>query len=235
MTNTIKLMLVDDHDVVRTGLRSYLDTQEGLLVVGEASSGSEAIERASEAKPDVVVMDITMPDMDGLEATRKLKSLLPDCQVLALTVHEDKQYLFEMVAAGATGYLTKQAAAEELVTAIRTVASGNVYLQPILARWLLDDYRRLMTESVGENYFIENQSNDEDKLKTLSNRELQVLESVAEGLTNPQIGKKLNISPKTVARHRERIMQKINLHSSTELVKFAIRTGIIDIHHNWRN
>lgn len=235
MANIIKLLLVDDHDVVRTGLKSYLDTQEGLLVVGEAGSGSEAIQRASEVKPDVVVMDITMSDMDGLEATRKLKSLLPDCQVLALTVHEDKQYLFEMVAAGATGYLTKQAAAEELVTAIRAVASGNVYLQPILARWLLDDYRRLMTESVSENYYNENESKDEDKLKTLSNRELQVLESVAEGLTNPQIGKKLNISPKTVARHRERIMQKINLHSSTELVKFAIRTGIIDIHHNWRN
>lgn len=235
MMNTIRLLLVDDHDVVRTGLKSYLDTQEGMLVVGEASNGKEAIQRALEFKPDVVVMDISMPDMDGLEATRKLKSLLPDCQVLALTVHEDKQYLFEMVAAGATGYLTKQAAAEELVTAIRAVATGNVYLQPILARWLLDDYRRLLTESVSVSHYDEGEANDEDKLKALSNRELQVLESVAEGLTNPQIGKKLDISPKTVARHRERIMQKINLHSSTELVKFAIRTGIIDLHLNWRN
>jgi len=233
--NTIRLLLVDDHDVVRTGLKSYLETQDGLLVVGEASSGKEAIQRAIEIKPDVVVMDITMPDIDGLEATRKLKSLLPECQVLALTVHEDKQYLFEMVAAGATGYLTKQAAAEELVAAIRAVATGNVYLQPILARWLLDDYRRLLTESASVDPNGVNKDDDEDKLKALSNRELQVLESVAEGLTNPQIGKKLDISPKTVARHRERIMQKINLHSSTELVKFAIRTGIIDLRHNWRN
>lgn len=233
--NPIRLLLVDDHDVVRTGLKSYLDTQEGLLVVGEASSGSEAIHRALEIKPDVVVMDITMPDMDGLEATRTLKSLIPDCQVLALTVHEDKQYLFEMVAAGATGYLTKQAAAEELVAAIRAVATGNVYLQPILARWLLDDYRRLSTESPEANRFDEDEAIDDDKLKALSKRELQVLEAVAEGLTNPLIGKKLAISPKTVARHRERIMQKINLHSSTELVKFAIRTGIIDLHQNRRN
>jgi two-component system, NarL family, response regulator NreC len=233
--NTIKLLLVDDHDVVRTGLKSYLETQEGLLVVGEANSGNEAIRRALETRPDVVVMDITMPDVDGLEATRQLKLLLPDCQVLALTVHEDKQYLFEMVAAGATGYLTKQAAAEELVVAIRTVATGNVYLQPILARWLLDDYRRLVTESPSTHYPDQDETIDDDKLKALSDRELQVLESVAEGLTNPQIGAKLSISPKTVARHRERIMQKINLHSSTELVKFAIRTGIIDLHNNWRN
>ncbi len=233
--NTIKLLLVDDHDVVRTGLKSYLETQDGLQVVGEANCGSDAIRQALETRPDVVVMDITMPDMDGLEATRQLKSLLPECQVLALTVHEDKQYLFEMVAAGATGYLTKQAAAEELVVAIRAVATGNVYLQPILARWLLDDYRRLVTESSNPNQPNENEALDDDKLKALSDRELQVLESVAEGLTNPQIGAKLSISPKTVARHRERIMQKINLHSSTELVKFAIRTGIIDLHNNWRN
>jgi two-component system response regulator NreC len=235
MMNPIKLLIVDDHDVVRTGLRSYLETQEGFLVVGEANSGNEAIRCALETRPDVVVMDITMPDMDGLEATRQLRSLLPECQILALTVHEDKQYLFEMVAAGATGYLTKQAAAEELVVAIRTVATGNVYLQPILARWLLDDYRRLLTQSPGATYPDEDETIDEDRLKALSHRELQVLESVAEGLTNPQIGAKLSISPKTVARHRERIMQKINLHSSTELVKFAIRTGIIDLHQNWRN
>ncbi len=230
MMNPIRLLLVDDHDVVRTGLKSYLDTQEGMLVVGEANSGSEAIHRALETNPDVVVMDISMPDIDGLEATRKLKSLMPICQVLALTVHDDKQYLFEMLAAGATGYLTKQAAAEELVAAIRTVATGNVYLQPILARWLLDDYRRLLTVFPSTSRSDGDEAIDEDKLKSLSKRELQVLELVAEGLTNPQIGAKLGISPKTVARHRERIMRKINLHSSTELVKFAIRTGIIDLH-----
>ena len=227
--NTIRLMLVDDHDIVRTGLKSFLDTQEGLQVVAEANSGKEAIERAQETHPDVVVMDITMPEMDGLEATRRLKELDEDCFVLALTVHEDKQYLFEMLSAGASGYVTKQVAAEELVTAIRCVALGNVYLQPTLARWLLEDYRRLLTKTPpGVRRFGE-QKEGEKGLDVLSKRELQVLEAVAEGNTNKETGKQLGISPKTVARHRERIMHKLNLHSSTELVKFAIRTGLIEL------
>lgn len=227
--STIRLMLVDDHDIVRTGLRTFLETQEGLQVVAEARNGEEAIQRAIEAQPDIVIMDITMPQMDGLQATRQLKSSLPACHVLALTVHEDKQYLFEMLTAGASGYITKQSAAEELVAAIHTIASGNVYLQPALARWLLEDYRRLLAHmppaptSTGEERAVGK------GLEVLSERELQVLELLAQGLTNPLIGARLGISPKTVARHRERIMGKLNLHSSTELVKFAIRTGLIDI------
>jgi DNA-binding NarL/FixJ family response regulator len=225
----IRLMLVDDHDIVRTGLKSFLDTQEGLQVVAEARSGGEAIERAQELHPDVIVMDITMPEMDGLEATRRLKDIDPGCYVLALTVHEDKQYLFEMLSAGASGYLTKQVAAEELVTAIRCVALGNVYLQPALARWLLEDYRRLLTQTPPEARRFGDMEEAETGLDVLSQRELQVLEAVAEGNTNNEIGEQLGISPKTVARHRERIMHKLNLHSSTELVKFAIRTGLIDL------
>ncbi len=227
--NTIRLMLVDDHDIVRTGLKSFLDTQEGLQVVAEASSGKEAIERAQETHPDVVLMDITMPEMDGLEATRRLKELDEDCYVLALTVHEDKQYLFEMLSAGASGYVTKQVAVEELVTAIRSVAMGNVYLQPTLARWLLEDYRRLLTQTPPGARRLGEQKEGEKGLDVLSKRELQVLEAVAEGNTNKETGKQLGISPKTVARHRERIMHKLNLHSSTELVKFAIRTGLIEL------
>lgn len=227
--NTIRLMLVDDHDVVRTGLKSFLDTQEGLHVVAEASSGSEAVEQALEAKPDVVVMDITMPQMDGLEATRRLKAISPNCQILALTVHEDKQYLFEMMAAGASGYVTKQAAADELVAAIRAVALGNVYLQPVLARWLLEDYRRLQLQVSSEASAHRENPLSGKGLEVLSDRETQVLELVAEGFSNPQIGEQLGISPKTVARHRERIMNKLDLHSCTELVKFAIRTGLVDI------
>jgi len=222
-------MLVDDHDIVRTGLRTFLETQEGMQVVAEARNGEEAIQRAVEAQPDVVIMDITMPHMDGLEATRRLKGSLPACHVLALTVHEDKQYLFEMLTAGASGYITKQSAAEELVAAIHTIANGNVYLQPALARWLLEDYRRLLAHMppaatpTGEERALGK------GLEVLSERELQVLELLAQGLTNPQIGTRLGISHKTVARHRERIMGKLNLHSSTELVKFAIRTGLIDV------
>ena len=227
--STIRLMLVDDHDIVRTGLRTFLETQEGMQVVAEARNGEEAIQRAVEAQPDVVIMDITMPHMDGLEATRRLKGSLPACHVLALTVHEDKQYLFEMLTAGASGYITKQSAAEELVAAIHTIANGNVYLQPALARWLLEDYRRLLAHMppaatpTGEERALGK------GLEVLSERELQVLELLAQGLTNPQIGTRLGISHKTVARHRERIMGKLNLHSSTELVKFAIRTGLIDV------
>ncbi len=229
--SSIRLMLVDDHEVVRTGLKAFLETQEGMEVVAVAGSGPEAVERALQERPDVVVMDITMPSMDGLETTRKLKALLPDVQVLALTVHDDKQYLFEMMSAGASGYLTKQSAAEELVDAVRTVAKGNVYLQPVLARWLLDDYRRLLAQPASPAPWASKPrpSADHKDLSVLSNREKQVLEMVAEGFSNPQIGERLEISPKTVARHRERIMNKLNMHSSTELVKFAIRTGLIQV------
>jgi DNA-binding NarL/FixJ family response regulator len=227
--NAIRLMLVDDHDIVRTGLRSYLETQSGIQVVADASSGAEALERAQETNPDVVVMDITMPEMDGLETTRRLKELCPDCHVLGLTVHTDKEYLFEMMAAGASGYLTKHSAAEELVSAVRAVAEGNVYLQPALARWLLEDYRRLSTKLESESRSLPTNAADKQGLDALSKRELQVLELIAEGYTNIQIGEKLGISPKTVARHRERIMRKLDLHSCTELVKFAIRTGLIEV------
>jgi two-component system response regulator NreC len=225
----IRLMLVDDHDIVRTGLKSFLETQEGLLVVAEASSGEQAIERAQETNPDVIVMDITMPEMDGLEATRRLKEQDENYYILALTVHEDKQYLFEMLSAGASGYITKQVAAEELVIAIRCVAMGNVYLQPALASWLLEDYRRLSSQAPPGARQYGDQEEGDKGLDVLSKRELEVLEAVAEGYTNNQIGEQLGISPKTVARHRERIMHKLNLHSSTELVKFAIRTGLIDL------
>jgi two-component system response regulator NreC len=228
--NTIRLMLVDDHDIVRTGLKSFLETHEGFLVVAEANSGSAAILVAQESCPDVVLMDITMPEMDGLEATRRLKTICPEINVLALTVHEDKQYLFEMMLAGASGYITKNAAPEELVAAIRSVFQGNVYLQPTLARWLLEDYRRLLAMSPPEARSPEGELVRQKDLAVLSKRERQVLEGVAQGSTNIQIGEHLGISPKTVARHRERIMNKLNLHSSTELVKFAIRTGLIDVH-----
>jgi len=225
----IRLMLVDDHDVVRTGLKTFLETQEGFQVVAEANNGLQALELVPQTHPDIVVMDITMPHMDGLEATRRLKALYPDCLVLALTVHEDKQYFFEMLLAGASGYVTKQAAAEELVTAIRSVASGNIYLQPPLARWLLDDYRRVKVDQPVESDLPESPQSGSKDLTVLSKRERQVLEGVADGHTNLQIGENLGISPKTVARHRERIMQKLDLHSTTELVKFAIRTGLIHI------
>lgn len=224
----IRIMLVDDHDIVRTGLRSFLQTQPGMEVVAEARDGEDAIRLAVETRPNIILMDITMPHLDGLEATRQLRSLSPESLVLALTVHEDKQYFMEMLAAGASGYLTKQAAADELVAAIRAVATGNVYLQPALARWLLDDYQRLARKS-SEPIRIHEKAEDVVGLEILSARERQVLELVGQGLNNDEIGKKLELSPKTIARHRERIMNKLNMHSRTELVKFAIRTGLISL------
>ncbi|OKY75837.1 MAG: hypothetical protein BM485_05735 [Desulfobulbaceae bacterium DB1] len=221
----IRVMLVDDHDVVRSGLKSLLGMDEELEIIGEAANGAEAIQRVPELNPDVVVMDISMPVMDGMEATRRIRGLYPDCKILTLTVHEDKQYFFEMLAAGAKGYITKQAAAEDLVAAIKAVATGNVYLQPALARWLLEDYQRINKNGVGPG----EQDMQSADLDSLSKRELQILELVAEGLTSPEIAQKLDLSPKTVSRHRERIMNKLNLHSTTELVKFAIRTGLIGV------
>jgi two-component system response regulator NreC len=226
--NTINVMVVDDHIVVRTGLKSLLGAQADIEVVAEANNGIEAIEKALLIRPDVIVMDISMPEMDGMEATRKLQKKCPECKVLALTVHEDKQYFFEMLGAGAKGYISKQAASDELVLAIRAVASGNVYLQPALARWLLDDYYRI-SKNGGAGAATKIKV-DTAGLEVLSKRERQVLEMVAEGLTTPEIGEKLELSPKTVSRHRERIMDKLNLHSCADLVKFAVRTGLIDVH-----
>lgn len=224
MTN-IRLMLVDDHQVIRTGLKSFLQTQPDFEVVAEASNGQEAITLALETRPDIIIMDISMPEMDGLEATRQLKEKWPQVTVLALTVHEDKFYFMKMLEAGASGYLTKQAASDELVQAIHSVAKGHIYLQPALARWLLEDYQHLIELPLPEKP----EEGQAVGLEALSARERGVLEMVAQGLSNYEIGEKLNLSHKTIARHRERIMNKLNMHSRTELVKFAIRTGLISL------
>ena len=185
---TIRILLVDDHDVVRTGLKAYLENQSGIQVVGEAGDGIAAVRLAQELLPDVIVMDISMPAMDGLEATRQLKMTSPSCKILALTVHADKQYFFEMLSAGAAGYVTKQAAADELLAAIRAVARGHVYLQPALALWLLEDYRRLASQPAGLQSQSGEQTEPSKDLDVLSDRELQVLELVAKSKTNIQIG-----------------------------------------------
>ena len=229
MAGKIRLVLVDDHDVVRTGLKTFLATQPGLEVVGEAGDGLQALEIARELNPDVMVMDITMPGMDGLEATRQLRKSHPQVKVLALTVHTDKEYFIEMLASGAAGDVTKEAAVEDLVAAIHAVAEGNVYLQPALARWLLEDYQRLVEMLNGEHPAAAAESQANIALQDLSQREIQVLQLVAKGYTNAEIGEELGISPKTVARHRERITSKLNIHSSAELTRFAIRTGLISM------
>lgn len=225
---TIRLMLVDDHEVVRTGLKTFLNSQPGFEVIAEASSGSETVKKGLEIRPDIIVMDIAMADGDGLEATRSLKAVWPETIVLALTVHEDKYYFMEMLAAGAAGYLTKQSAADELVQAIQAVAQGHIYLQPALARWLLEDYQRL-SDIAGKASTTSVAGGPRPVgLYVLSERERQVLELLARGMTNKEIGLQLGLSPKTIARHRERIMGKLDLHSRTALVRYAIKTGLID-------
>lgn len=213
----IRIMLVDDHAVVRTGLRMMLEGESDIEIVGEAENATQVLNSISQAEPDVILMDIGLPDMSGIEATRQIKELSPETAVVALTIHEDEEYFFNMLDAGASGYVPKRAAPEELLTAIRVAAEGEVYLYPALAKLLVKDY---LTQS--------NVPRNQARLDGLTPREHEVLTLLADGASNPEIADQLSISPKTVARHRENIMGKLNLHSRAELVKYAIRKGIIE-------
>ncbi len=218
MADEIRVLLADDHAVVRSGLRMLLQAEEDITIIGEAETGVEAVAKTRTLAPDVVLMDVEMPDMNGIEATRKIKEMAPDSAVLALTMYEDDQYFFEMLRAGAAGYVPKRAAPDELVTAIRAVSQGQVFLYPSLAGRLVQDY------------LVRVESGDEPLIADdLTPREREVLILVAEGLTNPEIADKLVISAKTVDRHRENIMRKLNLHNRIDLVKYAIRKGLIDL------
>ncbi len=213
---TIRLLLVDDHAVVRSGLRMLLATEEDVEIIGEAGTAAEALALATELRPDVILMDIGLPDKSGIHATEDIKAKLPEIAIIALTIHEDEEYFFKMLEAGASGYVPKRAAPEELITAIRTAANGEVYLYPTMAKLLVRDF--LVSGPTAK----ENTDGD-----NLTKREKEVLTHLAEGENNKKIAEALTISPKTVARHRENIMRKLNLHSRSELVRYAIRKGII--------
>ena len=212
---TIRLLLVDDHAVVRGGLRMLLSSEDDLQIVGEAGSGHEALNAVEQLQPNLVLMDIGLPDMSGIEVTRQIRQRWPEIAVVALTIHEDEEYFFQMLHAGANGYVPKRAAPEELLTALRIAADGGVYLYPSLAKLLVRDYLTGQHEP------------PTDAQNGLTDREQEVLVHLAEGASNQEIADTLNISPKTVARHRENIMRKLKLHSRAELVKYAIRKGII--------
>jgi two-component system, NarL family, response regulator NreC len=212
---TIRLLIVDDHAVVRSGLKMLLENERDVEIVGEASSASEAIEAAMRLKPNVILMDIGLPDLSGIDATREIKKREADLAIVALTIHEDEEYFFKMLEAGASGYVPKRAAPEELLTAIRAAASGQVYLYPSLAKLLVRDF------------LDGGRAPEEQTSSDLTDREQEVLTYLAEGASNEEIAASLVISPKTVARHRENIMRKLNLHSRSELVRYAIRKGII--------
>jgi two-component system response regulator NreC len=192
-----------------------LENEHEIEIVGEAGNAAEAIEAATRLKPNLILMDIGLPDLSGIDATREIKKRLPEVFIVALTIHEDEEYFFKMLEAGASGYVPKRAAPEELLTAIRAAAMGQVYLYPSLAKLLVRDY------------LSGGRPADEQSSSGLTEREQEILTYLAEGANNEEIATALVISPKTVARHRENIMRKLNLHSRSELVRYAIRKGII--------
>ena len=211
---TTRLLLVDDHTLFRAGLKSLLEAEKGFEVVGEAANGDEGVDRVRELKPDIVVMDLSMPGSNGLEATRRIAALGLKTRVLVLTVHAEEEYLVPVVEAGASGYLSKTSADQELVTALRVVARGEVYLPPKATRLLLQQYRNATPDT-------------SQKLQDLSAREREVMALTAEGFSSREIGEKLFISPKTVDTYRARIMEKLGLNHRSELVRFALKTGLL--------
>ena len=217
----IRILLADDHAMLRSGLRALLEAEDDLEVVGEAGTGEEAVEMAEGLHPDVVVMDLSMPGIGGLEATRRIASPSPSqgseepaTRVLVLTMHAEEEHLLPVLDAGGSGYVNKRSADEELIEAIRTVALGDVFLYPDAAKLLLQGFRGKPTD-------------EEDPLTRLSERELEVLGFTAEGFSAAEIGKKLSISPKTVDTYRSRIMEKLGLHHRSELVRFALQQGLL--------
>jgi DNA-binding NarL/FixJ family response regulator len=208
----IRILLADDHAVVRQGFKMILDAQADMEIVGEAGNGRQAVELAEQLRPDVVVMDVAMPELNGIEATRRLASSVPHARVIALSMHKDSVYVREILRAGARGYLLKDSGAADLVAAIHAVASGESYLSPAVSNAVLDDYRRHVTNPID----------------LLTSREREVLQLLAEGKTNKEIAGVLNLSVYTVDAHRGRIMEKLNLHSINDLVRFAVRNGLIE-------
>jgi two-component system, NarL family, response regulator NreC len=208
----IRILLADDHAVVRQGFKMILGAQSDMEIVGEAGNGREAVELADQLKPDVVVMDVAMPELNGIEATRRIAGSAPHTRVIALSMHKDSVYVREVLRAGARGYLLKDSGAGDLVSAVRAVAQGEGYLSPAVSDAVLDDYRKHVTNPID----------------LLSSREREVLQMLAEGKTNKEIAGVLNLSVYTVDAHRGRIMEKLNLHSINELVRFAVRNGLID-------
>jgi DNA-binding NarL/FixJ family response regulator len=214
---TMKVLVVDDHEIVRQGIKMVLETDPELEVVGEAASGDEAIEKVRDLGPNVVVMDIGMPGLSGFEATRRIRDSHPDVQVLALTVHDSEAYVFQMLQAGATGYVVKRAPAAEVIQAVKRAFLGEAVLHPSVAKLLIKDY--LTRVERGE----------ESSYDTLSDREREILKLIAEGRTNKEIAEMLFLSIKTIQAHRANLMRKLGMHDRTELVKYAIRKGIIGL------
>jgi DNA-binding NarL/FixJ family response regulator len=212
----LRVLIVDDHGIVRAGIKSLLDGQSDIEVAGEASGGEEAIEKAKELRPDLVLMDIAMPGMNGIEATRRIKEELPDTAVLVLSMHDDEEFFFPVLRAGASGYILKEAEPQELLYAIRTVHLGHIFLSPAVATALLEGFVTALPEHLEENY------------GSLTRREKEVLRLAAAGKTNREMAESLFLSSRTVEKYRQAVMHKLGLARREDLTKYAIRRGLID-------
>jgi two-component system response regulator NreC len=215
MTVAIRVLLADDHAIMREGLRLVLAAEPHIEVIGEAEDGRQAVEQAVSMQPDVVVMDIAMPQLNGLDATRQIRQRCPEVQVVILTMHDNRAYYLQFAKAGAAGFLLKRAMGKELVLAIEAAARGESYLPPSIAATVLADYRRLATRSAPK------------QSDPLTQREREILQLIAEGRTNREIADLLTLSIKTVQAHRANIMEKIDAHNRTDLVRYAIQAGLI--------
>jgi two-component system response regulator NreC len=214
----IRVLVVDDHTIVRDGIRALLGLAGDIEVVGEAENGREALDRVRELVPDVVLMDVAMPTMDGLEATRRIHREFPQTKVLALTQYDDREYVFSVVEAGAQGFISKTAASAEVVSGIRAVHRGDSFLSPSVARLLVEHYREGATTRKSQ-----------DPYGQLTDREREILKLLAEGYTGQEIAEMLVISPKTVEGHKTNLMSKLDIHNRIDLVKYALRKGIISV------
>lgn len=213
----LKIVLVDDHRIVRQGLRSLLEKQVDFRVVGEADNGRSALRTITELTPDLVIMDIGMPEMNGIDATRHVLSSLPETKIIVLSMHAEQQFVQDVMKAGAMGYLLKDSAYEELVTAIRSILAGEFYMSQKIANMVMRDYVRHLSD--------DNQS----RSATLSTREREIWKLLAEGLTSAAIATELHISVRTVETHRQNIMEKLQLKSLADLIKLAIREGVVSL------
>ena len=212
----LRVLIVDDHSIVRAGLRSMLESQPDMEVVGEAGEGEEGIRKAVQLRPDLVLMDITMPGISGIEATRRIKDELPDVHVLILTIHDDEEFFFPVMRAGASGYILKEAEPQELLYAIRSVSRGGVFLSPAVAKVVL------------EGFVTATERPEDERYNSLTRREKQVLRLAATGQTNREIAESLFLSARTVEKHRQTMMHKMGLARVEERIKSAIRKGLTD-------
>lgn len=213
----IRILLVDDHTILRDGIRSFLEDEEDIQVIGEAEDGHTAVRMACELQPDIILLDIALPRLNGLEVTRQIRRDCPRVKVLILTMHENEEYIRQALANGAMGYILKDAAARDLLGAIRSVHRGEAILSPAITRLIIEDYLRwgdINTSEPGDN---------------LSPREREILQLIAEGYSNKQIAEILTISIKTVQAHRSNLMSKLDLHDRSDLIKYAIRKKIIEV------